>query len=89
MAEGQGLVRQTRLSGSALPGCVARSKLLDLSETSVFPFTHSRSAEHSLCARPVLSPGETAMNKLTSWAYILEGETENEQTEKVKIYTVR
>lgn len=81
---------QTNLASG--PGFVTRSKLLDLSEPSVFPFIHSFIPEilieHLLCARPVLSPGDTAMNKLTSWAYILEGEIDNEKTEKVKIYTM-
>lgn len=92
MAEGQGLVQTDLAQVLALPLLAVRpgaSCLTSLRLQCSHSFISAILTEHSLCARPVLSPGDTAMNKLTSWAYILEGETENEQTEKVKIYTVR
>lgn len=54
-------------SWSALAGCVIRSKLLDLSEPLVFSFIHS-SQKYSLSTYyvlgPILSLGDTAMNKV-------------------------
>lgn len=85
-AEGQGLVQTDLAQVLALPLLAVwpgAKCLTSLSLQCSHPFIPDILTERSLWARPGLGPGGTAMNKLTSGAYSLEGETEKEQTEKV------